>query len=1465
MIKKYKILLGAAAAFLLVCLCVVLVMFGGDPGAEPATTAGNADVPVTYTVQVKNQGGLFLPNVGVYIYEDNTLGELVWFAKTDDSGKMTFTDKASDSYVAVLADVPTGYAVEQMYPITGELTEIILSAAQMSEVTEDVTYKLGDMMMDFTVEDAEGDTYTLSKLLEQKKAVVLNFWYTTCGPCKAEFPYLQEAYEKHKDNIAVLAMNPVNTAEEVTRFQKEMGLTFPMMACDPLWADMMQITAYPTTVVVDRYGNITLIHKGSIDSTKMFEDVFAYFAAEDYQQKLIRDIKDLETEAEEGTEENPVEIGGVLSFEVTVKPGETVYSEVYKVTGMYMQVQGKDYKLLYNNKEYTPTKGVVGLVVTTGDVRTPAQFGITNTGTETATYKFAFSFLPGTMDNPYAMKLGEFDVSVPAGSEKGVYYTYTAAEDGVLTVQCLGVTPNVKYGYTLYNLDSSRQHTLDSEGEKDENGIPALSIEAKKGQTVQFIAATVPDDSGNYPAAALKFLASFSAGGLKEEIKEEKLAYTVTVSDETGKGIPGVTVYLSYEKDQQTDTITLETNEAGVASAELAEINYAVLVKVPAGYTAEKTAFELTAEAPTLTVPLVTKEPVIMVDYTVKVVDTFGMPVAGVTVMIDGYSSTLTTNDAGVAAVAMEKGSYKAYIFGVPEGYVSSQFEYAFTADDSELTITLSCLAGSEKNPIVVDGQFPIQTGKIAKNGKLHYMVSGADGMILTVEDSDAYVIVDGVEHKAVGGVVTVALPESNGEGKPLSLIIGNGGQEKEAYTVNFAYPLGTERNPIEIMGQFPVVTEDIAPGVSVYYSVYGAGEMIVSLSNRHAYIIYEGVTYGADENGLVTFQIRKGNPRVPVTLAVGNGDETEGAGAESYTLEFTYPLGHAQNPRVLGNLKPFTVNLTAGDEDGYYYLLTAGADCLLSFNLSNDPGVECDIILSKDDSSNQPQLSESDDGKVSIYAYQGEEILIQVVTVPDAQWNYPAAQIKVNISVDTSAEPPAMPEQTEPGETQPQETEPEETEPELTEPEETEPILPDTVTYSVAVTNQTGIAAEGSIYVMLFDENGAVGQPAVIADANDGGEVEIALKPGNYTVTLTFTAPGNVYKYTKGVLTPDIHSITMPFALELSPSTPLTEYFAIDGLKVYDVALGGTYINLESSQENYVVVDGEPYCFFQYMVTEPGYYSFTTSNGTVVTGWGMTPNSYLSLNMSSEGKENNTFSVNLTDQTINENNPEAPYIIGVKASGGIENTVLVISRRKAQMTVDIAPWTTYVSQAAPPVAYEDVQWVPKGQIYDLPIQAGQTLKYVNIKNDTIVKGTDGKYHLNSESGPELYVFLGSATTMTQTRYSINFYDMLGLDGVGGTQFGRVYYNEDGTPKTTEDENGDLVYYKESFVDAMIAYTLHADPDYGVYPLNDDLLYMLRYGGEHKGWYGKTSPNYLFGNASYTPENAWKFVICYLE
>lgn len=77
---------------------------------------------------------------------------------------------------------------------------------------------LGQPFPDFTAQDTQGNTYTLSGLLKDHEAVLINIWATWCAPCKMEMPYLNEMYEAYKDRVAFIALSkePNDTAEKLT-------------------------------------------------------------------------------------------------------------------------------------------------------------------------------------------------------------------------------------------------------------------------------------------------------------------------------------------------------------------------------------------------------------------------------------------------------------------------------------------------------------------------------------------------------------------------------------------------------------------------------------------------------------------------------------------------------------------------------------------------------------------------------------------------------------------------------------------------------------------------------------------------------------------------------------------------------------------------------------------------------------------------------------------------------------------------------------------------------------------------------------------------------------------------------------------------------------------------------------------------------------------------------------------------
>ena len=683
---------------LVICMCVSLFACRRQKADE---TAAATSPDGSYTVTISTESGMPLEGIGVYIYTDATQADLVWFAKTDAAGQIFFSDSSSKSYVALLKDVPAGFVVEEFYSITGADTQIRLAMELIDEdALAGITVKPGDAMFDFSVTDTEGKEYKLSELLAQKQAVVLNFWYVECAPCRMEFPYLQEAYEKYSDSVAVLALNPVNPDDEaIAAFKEELGLTFPTAQCSNSWESAMQLTAYPTTVVIDRFGMISFMHTGSITDTETFEDMFAFFTAEDYEHTVVEDLEDLMSEKDEDEFQNPTDVGGVTSFEVQVEPGKVVYVNIYKITGVrYVTVKDPDAYVIYNNKTYTPSNGTVSLSITADDVSTAVPLGFGNSGEETKIFKVSFAMPAGSLGNPYSMSLGEFTTKVAAGNEQGVYYVHRAAESGILTVECTGASAGVPYGYTLYNLSTGAYRTLSDDGKKNEAGNPVLSVKVSAGNQVQLIVATLPDSSGNYPAGTFKFNAAIGAddGSLDGE-QVEKIVYSVTVTDENRAPVSGAAVYLDERVDPNADTeqngdaeaekqpvsVLLTTDETGVAATKLAPGTYDVTLKFPSGFTGSNSQFVLTETIPHISVKLERRE-VEMADYTVTVVDADGNPVSGALVSMGG--SFGYTDAAGQLVLNLEKGEHTAYV--TAEGYADGNV--LFEDGQTALTVTLT-------------------------------------------------------------------------------------------------------------------------------------------------------------------------------------------------------------------------------------------------------------------------------------------------------------------------------------------------------------------------------------------------------------------------------------------------------------------------------------------------------------------------------------------------------------------------------------------------------------------------------------------------------------------------------------------------------------------------------------------------------------------------------------------------------
>lgn len=91
------------------------------------------------------------------------------------------------------------------------------------------------------------------------KVVILNFWASWCGPCRAEMPSLNRLYEDFKDKgLVVLAVSIDRSVEAVLSLKSEKGLTFTILM-DPekeVYFDDYAVLALPTTFLIDTDGII---------------------------------------------------------------------------------------------------------------------------------------------------------------------------------------------------------------------------------------------------------------------------------------------------------------------------------------------------------------------------------------------------------------------------------------------------------------------------------------------------------------------------------------------------------------------------------------------------------------------------------------------------------------------------------------------------------------------------------------------------------------------------------------------------------------------------------------------------------------------------------------------------------------------------------------------------------------------------------------------------------------------------------------------------------------------------------------------------------------------------------------------------------------------------------------------------------------------------------------------------------
>lgn len=117
---------------------------------------------------------------------------------------------------------------------------------------------------EFTTYD--GETIRLSDFRGQ--GVVLNFWASWCGPCRAEAPLLVEAWEQERDNgVVFIGLTHADTEQGARTFMQEHGMAYPNGPDEGLtWSRRYDVQGIPATFFIDEDGILVSQHRGMIVS-----------------------------------------------------------------------------------------------------------------------------------------------------------------------------------------------------------------------------------------------------------------------------------------------------------------------------------------------------------------------------------------------------------------------------------------------------------------------------------------------------------------------------------------------------------------------------------------------------------------------------------------------------------------------------------------------------------------------------------------------------------------------------------------------------------------------------------------------------------------------------------------------------------------------------------------------------------------------------------------------------------------------------------------------------------------------------------------------------------------------------------------------------------------------------------------------------------------------------------------------